>query len=267
MSWVAVAIAGGAVIGGVASSISADKTSGAMTDAANTQAAAANNAAALQNQQYLQARADLAPWRTAGATALNQLSAGTQPGGQFDKFGGVDMTQDPGYKFRMEQGVNALAASGAAAGNYGSGNMGVALQKFGQDYGSREYGNAYARQYGAWQDEYNRLAGIAGTGQTAATNIGQMGMTSAANQGNLMVGGANALAAGQVGAAQAQAGGMTGVANQFQSGVGTYLNYQNTQAMLKAFQDGGYGGYGTPNYGAETPYGYQTGGYYGNLPK
>jgi len=76
------------------------------------------------------------------------------------------------------------------------------VQRYGQDLGSQEYGNAFNRyvtrfnaQTGERNQLYNRLAGVAGTGQTATNQIGAQGanmagnignayMTSAANQGN-----------------------------------------------------------------------------------
>lgn len=66
MTWVAVAVAGGSLVGGILSRNAAG-------DAADTQAGAANNASALTQQQYLQNRADLAPYRQAGYNGLSQL--------------------------------------------------------------------------------------------------------------------------------------------------------------------------------------------------
>ncbi len=62
MTWVAVAIAGGAIIGGVASMSAADK-----------QASAAKDASAQTMAQYYQTRQDLAPWVNSGQTALSSL--------------------------------------------------------------------------------------------------------------------------------------------------------------------------------------------------
>jgi hypothetical protein len=56
------AIGGSAVLGAISSN-----------RAASTQANAANRAADLSNEQYQQTRADQAPYRQAGETALNQL--------------------------------------------------------------------------------------------------------------------------------------------------------------------------------------------------
>ncbi len=55
------------------------------------------------------------------------------------------LQNDPGYQFRMRQGQNALESSASARGSLNSGATLKALQKFGQDYGSNEYQNAYGR--------------------------------------------------------------------------------------------------------------------------
>ena len=100
--------------------------------------------------------------------------------------------QDPGYAFRLAEGQKALERSAAARGGLISGGALKAAQRYGQEMGSQEFQNAYTRAltgYNANQQErtalYNRLAGIAGTGQTSTQQIGQAGQTTAANLGNL----------------------------------------------------------------------------------
>jgi hypothetical protein len=217
------------------------------------------------------------PWLTAGTTAVDRLSTGTQPGGQFDQFGKFQMKpliSDPSYNWRKQEGINALAASGAARGNYGSGNLGVALQNYGQNLASTEYQNEYTRQfneynnqYQQWQDQYNRLAGIAGTGQVTAQNLGQMGYNAANAMGEARMGGANALASGQIGSAQAQAGAITGWGKQIQGLVGmgaNYLQQQNLydQNRLTASGQNANAFYsGLQNQPWISPEGYDMGGY------
>lgn len=75
MPWIAAAIGGSALIGGVSSFLGGQ-----------SQSAAADESANLQNNQYLQTRADLAPWRNSGVAALGQINAllglgGSGPGG------------------------------------------------------------------------------------------------------------------------------------------------------------------------------------------
>jgi hypothetical protein len=87
---------------------------------------------------------------------------------------------------------------------------------------------------------YNRQAALAGIGQTSANLTGQFGAANAANVGNLMTSGAAAQAAGQV-----------GMANAFTGGLGTYLNYNQNNALLEALRRNRGSTYGGPtsNFG------------------
>lgn len=253
----ALIVGGAAVAGAGISAYAGSRQAGAARDAANTQATAANYAADLQMQQYQQTRTDMMPWLTAGTGAVNQLSAGMAPGGQFSsyqRFSAPTLTDDPGYWWRMREGVNALDASAAMMGNPGSGNLGTALVRFGQDYGSQEYGQTYNRAfneyltgYNQWQDTYNRLAGLAGTGQIAAQNLGQTGLLSAANRGEFATQGANALAAGGMGSAFYSGQGLVGGMNSLQSGLGSYMNWQQNQQYLNMLNQR-YADYNPSNY-------------------
>ena len=203
MSGVATAIVGGAVIGGY-------MTSQASKSAAQTQADAANQATAAQ-QQALERQLELQqPFTTAGTTAVNQLSAMTQPGGEATKqftFGPGAYQADPGYAFRLKEGMNAMNATAAARGGLISGNALRAGQAFGQEMGSQEYSNAFNRAQNMFQMNRNNLLdplkfltniGQAGASNQAA-NVGSFGAANAAN----ITGAGNATAAGQVGSANA----------------------------------------------------------------
>lgn len=78
------------------------------------------------------------------------------------KFDPSQIENNPAYKFRFNQGVEAVNRGAAGAGQLNSGNRLLALQEFGQGLASTEYGNEYARQFGANQDAYNR--GVSGYG-------------------------------------------------------------------------------------------------------
>lgn len=166
------AVIGAAVIGAGASIISGNKAAKAQTQAtaANTALQLAQNAEA--KRQYDLGRADLAPYRDAGYTALGQLGTGTQTGGDFNRsFGLADFVKDPGYAFRQQEGQRGVEASAAARGGILSGGALKALSRYNQDYASGEYGAAYGRFNNDMTSRYNRLAGLAQTGQTA-TNSG-----------------------------------------------------------------------------------------------
>lgn len=194
MPWVAAA---GAVVGSLISSDAAG-------DAADTQADAANKASELQWQQYQQSREDQAPWREEGEGALGQIGTGIASGGDFNRdFTLADFKKDPGYEFRLRQGLDSVQGSRAARGSMLSGSTLKALSDYGSDYASGEYGKAYDRFNNDRTQRFNRLATVAGIGQTATNNVGTLGATTAGQIGSNMIGAGNAQAAGQIGQANA----------------------------------------------------------------
>jgi hypothetical protein len=135
---------------------------------------------------------------------MNRLAAMTEPGGEFyAPFSQTDFTQDPGYAFRLKEGMKGLNASAAARGGLISGNALRAATAYGQEMGSQEYGNAFNRYYTERANRMDPLKFLSAQGQAAAAgqaaNIG----TGAANTANLMTSAANAQAAGQIGSANA----------------------------------------------------------------
>jgi hypothetical protein len=132
---------------------------------------------------------------------------------------------DPGYSFRLKQGLNALGASAAARGGYFSGQTGNDLMNYGQDYASGEYASAYNRDMQNKINIYNMLAQQSGLGESSAASLGSMGMNTATNVGNLSMAGANAIGAGQTGAASAYNQGLMNLNNNIMSGVGNLAQY------------------------------------------
>ena len=207
MSGVATAIGVGAVL-----------SSSAARSAASIQGDAAANSLALQSSQYQQQRADQTPWREAGLTALNQLSDGTAPGGDFNRdFTLADFTKDPGYDFRLKTGSDAITGSALARGGMLNGGTLKALTRYGQDFGSNEYNNAYARFNNDRTTRFNRLAGLAGIGQTATNMTGQLGAATTNNMTSAINAGGNAAASGVMGSANAITSGIN-------NGISSYQN-------------------------------------------
>lgn len=195
MPWMALAIGGSALLGASASK-----------SAANTQAAATDRAGELQERMFNRQVELQEPWRQAGMNALNRMQSGDVMG-----------MMDPSYKFRFGEGMKALDRQAAARGGLISGGALKAAQRYGQDFASQEFGNAY-----------NRLAGLAGVGQTATNAMGGAASQFGTNAGNLMTGGAAARASGYVGGA-----------NALTSGLGQYMNYTQNQNLLNSLQGGG----------------------------
>lgn len=189
--WVAGAVVGSALIGSKASS-----------KAAETQATAADQATQLQERMFNKQVELQEPWRQAGVNALNRMQSGD-----------VMSYMDPSYKFRLGEGLKALDRQAAARGGLISGGALKAAQRYGQDFASQEFGNAY-----------NRLAGLAGIGQTATGATSNAAGNFGANAGNLITGAGAARASGYVGSTNALTGGL----NQ-------YLNYTQNQNLLNRF--------------------------------
>ena len=198
MPWIALAIGGSALVGANAAS-----------KAAKTQAASADQATQLQREMFNKQVELQQPWQEAGVNALAKMQKGV-----------VSDYMDPSYQFRLGEGMKALERSAAARGGLISGGALKAAQRYGQDYASQEFGNAY-----------NRLAGLAGIGQTATNNMGAAAGNFGVNAGQNYMGAANARASGYVGGANALTGGL-----------GQYLNYTQSQNLLSGLQGGGAGG-------------------------
>jgi hypothetical protein len=143
---------------------------------------AAQGAIGTQRDVLNQQMGGLAPWISAGLTSLPYMTQMAQQG-----LGQIDPTQNPGYQFRMQEGMKGVENSLAARGLSGSGKAMKALTRYGQDYASNEYDNAWRRQLAENQNQWGQLAGLGNLGygaQSAQTNaLGSYG----SNVGNTML--------------------------------------------------------------------------------
>jgi hypothetical protein len=206
---VAAAVVAGS-IGGALISSSASKS------AANTQAAAADKAGDLSYQQYLQTREDQAPWRAAGTTALSSLTGGLQAGGEFNQaVHHGRLPGRPGLWFRLAEGQKGINSRRAARGSRYSGATLKALARFNSDQASQEYGKAYDRYNNDVTTRFNRLASVAGVGQTATNQTSQAGQTYAGQAGDAIQSAGTARASGYVGTANAVNGAVGQIGNYY----------------------------------------------------
>ena len=185
----------GAVIGAQATKSATEASGAAATRAAELQYQAQKEALDLQRRMYEENVARQQPYYQAGVNALAQLPGRTGAMPPAFQFRPEQLTTDPGYGFRLSEGLKALERSAAARGGLLSGGTGKALTRFGQEMGSQEFGNAYNRaltEYNALRqregEEYNRLAGLAGVGGTTAQQLGQAGQAYGQQTGNLLTG-------------------------------------------------------------------------------
>lgn len=72
---------------------------------------------------------------------------------------GFDLAADPGYRFRLNEGLNAIERSAAAGGKALSGQTLQALTDYGQGLAADEYQRAYDRALGENELAYRRALG------------------------------------------------------------------------------------------------------------
>lgn len=197
----AAAAIGAAVIGGGA-------TLAAGAASAKAQKKAANSQIGEQRRQYDLTRADYAPWRDIGGAAIKKMGAaygldGTVPSTSGPgAYGGF--FESPDYQYRKDETEKAANRGLASRGLLGSGGAVIAKSRLASNLASGEYG-----------DWWNRLAGIAGVGQTATAGTAQAGQ--AATQGITQAIGAagNARASSYANTASAINGGINNVLSAY----------------------------------------------------
>ncbi len=232
MSWIATAIIGGAVIGGVGSVV-----------AGNEQAKGQEQAARTQQHMFDTITGQEQPFLNAGYGATgalsNLLGTGTGKRGGIDPATGLpigyltqtfnptqaQMNNYPGYQFALKTGGQATrnadtpgmgALSGAALKDLTNFNVGTANQYYGQ------YFNQFQQQQ---NNIFDRLSNIASMGQNAAGNLGSVGS-------QLGTG----IAQAQAAATGSQAGGIVGASNALGGGMSTaalmnFYGANNTSGM------------------------------------
>jgi hypothetical protein len=215
MSGIATAVVASAVIGSQASKSASKAAAGAATQAADTSADVQREL--FERQVELQE-----PWRKAGEQALNQL---IPLASTYTPFTAQQMYSDPGYAFRLSEGMKAMERSAAARGGLQSGAALKAAQRFGQDYASGEYMNAFNRYQAERQAQLNPLQSLSGVGQTTASQLGSAASNLGANLGQTYM-------TGGMQAGQARASGYLGQANALTGALNTGLNYFQNQALM-----------------------------------
>lgn len=173
----------GSILGGIISSGGYANAGGQASQAGRDVAAAGSQALAESKALGAKSAARLSPWANTGIAAQQQIAALlglgdlrytgdannpwaiTNPGnaGEAQRNAMARFQTDPGYQFRVAQGLQAVNNSGASRGMTYSGAQAKALNDYAQGQASQEYGNYF-----------NRLAGVSGSGQSASTAQGQL---------------------------------------------------------------------------------------------
>jgi hypothetical protein len=203
----------------------------ASKSAAQTQAGAASDATAAQERMFERQVELQEPFRKAGMAGQNRLLellglGEDKKAKDFGRYASAEFTPalfqaDPGYAFRVSEGMKALDRTAAARGGLISGSALRGATRYGQEMGSQEYQNAFNRFQTARTNTLNPFASLAGVAQSSANTLtgaaGQLGQ----NIGSNIIGAGNAMAAGQVGSA-----------NAYSQGLGQGLNFYQGQQYL-----------------------------------
>lgn len=221
-----VALAGATIGSAAIGASSAKKAASAQASAAEKAADAQLEATRLtvdeERRQYDQSREDLAPYRETGYGALDAQNYLVGLGEKPEGYAGFEAS--PGYQFRLDQGQEALERNAAARGlRLSSGTM-KDMMRFGQGEASQDYWN-----------QYNALAGLSGTGQSATNTTAQLGANAAGNIGNALMAGGQAKANAYTQSGQATASGIMGANSAIQGGIG------NMSSLLMMNQLGAFG--------------------------
>jgi hypothetical protein len=189
--------------------------SDAAEHAADTQAQSAREAIEEQKRQYDLTRGDQAPWMEVGGQSIRTIGDLLRSGALFPNFTGENLTSEPGYQFRLGEGNKAIENAARARGMFMSPSTVKGLLRYGQDYASGEYQNAFNRDLTNKTTKFNMLSGAAGTGQTAANTLANTGANSASNIGQLITGAGNARGAAGIAGANAWTNALSNIGNQY----------------------------------------------------
>jgi hypothetical protein len=249
---VAAAVVGTAAIGYLSSQKAASAQQSAANRATDVAAQTAADQVALQREIFEKQTELQKPFREAGLAGQNRLmellgiggTAGAPGYGRYAtaEFGTDKFKADPGYAFRMSEGMKALERSAAARGGLLSGATLKGTQRYGQDLASQEYQNAFNRYQAERAGTLNPYQALAGTAQSGANVLGQQAGQMGTNISNALGAYGSAAQGNIIGSGNAQASGYMGGANAIAGGVGQGINFYQNQQLLNRL----------PNFGATT---------------
>ena len=132
-------------------------------------------------------------------------------------FTNADFIKDPGYQFRMDEGIKGVDRSASARGGLFSGQAAKELNRYSQGFASNEFNNAYNRDTTNKSNLYTRMYGLSNQGLAATGQVGN----ALQNQQQINTGVANTNAANAM-----------GQASTFNNAIGNGLNYWQQQQYL-----------------------------------
>jgi hypothetical protein len=161
-----------------------------------------------------------------------RLYSPTPPEGAGDltrKFTLEDFASDPvtqlSFQHGLDEGRKAIERRSPLTSGYDSGATLKALTRFGTDYGNQKAGESRGRFVEDQTNLYNRMAGLAGSGQTASTQVGANAMQTGQNVSGILSSLGDAMGASKI--AQGNAWGQA-----LGGGLQTIGDYWNQKSML-----------------------------------
>jgi hypothetical protein len=140
-----------------------------------------------QNAALATAKADLEPWRTAGATSINTLGGlvNDPNSSLMRKFTVADFMDDPvtklSFQTGLDRGTEALQNSARSRGTLNSGATLKGLTEFGTDYGSLKAGESRGRFVEDQKNTFGKLMDVSNVGQRAVNDGNSMSLGIAGN--------------------------------------------------------------------------------------
>lgn len=185
MTWAVVAATVGQIGGAVLGGMSARKQAEAKRKALEAARGDITRA-------YETSKGYYTPYAAAGEEGLNALRGLMN----YKQFGAEDFQTDPGYQFRLQEGLKQLGRTSAARGGALSGATLRGTQGYAQNLASEEYGNAFNRYLKQREAALEVPKYLTGVGQQTAGSLADLSTGYGANMANMSMG------AGAIDAAQ-----------------------------------------------------------------
>lgn len=221
---VAGALVGSAVLGAGTSLIGSSNAADAQQQATAAQTAANQAAIAEQQREFDTQQANLAPWLSAGTSALGAQSNLLGLNGNGAQQSAISSLQSsPLYQSLYKTGQNTVLNNAAATGGLRGGNATNSLYDLGQ-----------STLASVIQNQLANLGGLSGTGQSSATSLNASGANSTNAIAQLLQQQGAVTGGGILGSTAANNAGLTGVSQSL-------TNLLNSGSLSSLFGSSGSG--------------------------
>ena len=191
----------GFLLGAGLSLLGARESAKGAEKAAETAAGASDRSAEIIEKQFQTTKEALDPYIAGGPAAFEQQQALSGAlGADAQRQAYADYVESPGVAFAREQGLRGINQQASAMGGLGGGNRLKRLTEYSQGLALQDFNNYF-----------NRLGTVTGTGLTAAQALGGVSGQAAAGQAQMTQLAGSQRAEGQTAAQQAYASGLSNI--------------------------------------------------------